>query len=295
MLRAMCVVLLLGLTAGVDNVSAWGEQGHRVVCRMALALFSDQGHALVQATRALESFVSHPDGEPKTPPSFAASCHWPDDARHDTHLSTYEYHFINVPQAASTLEVARDCAALDCVLVAIQRYAQYLTRTPDGDREKGRKAEALRFLGHFVGDLHQPLHVSHTEDRGGNSINVQWFGQPTSLHTIWDTFIAERGSLTTEQDAVALAAAITPEERQAWSTFDVVGWARESLERARQFAYVHPDGTAVMEGAPLTEPYFDRALPIVKEQLKKAGVRLAFLLNAVAAGTLPPNLVELRE
>ena len=295
MLRALCVVILLGLTAGVANVSAWGEQGHRVVCRIALALLSDQGHALVQATRALESFVSNPDGEPKTTPSFEASCNWPDDARNDTHLSTYEYHFINVPQAASTLVVARDCAALDCVLVAIQRYAQYLARTPDGDREKGRKAEALRFLGHFVGDVHQPLHVSHTEDRGGNSINVQWFGQPTSLHKIWDTLITDRGSLTTEQDAVALAAAITADERQTWSTFDVVGWARESLERARQFAYVHPDGTAVMDGAQLTEPYFDRALPIVKEQLKKAGVRLAFLLNAVAAGTLPPNLVELRE
>ena len=95
MLRALCVVILLGLTAGVANVSAWGEQGHRVVCRMALALLSDQGHALVQATRALESFVSNPDGEPKTTPSFEASCHWPDDTRNDTHLSTYEYHFTN--------------------------------------------------------------------------------------------------------------------------------------------------------------------------------------------------------
>ena len=207
----------------------------------------------------------------------------------------YEYHFINVPTAASELSLARDCAALDCALVAIQRYAQYLARTPEGDREKGRQAEALRFLGHFVGDLHQPLHVSNAEDRGGNSIAVTWFGHPTNLHKVWDGLIAERGGLTIQDDAIALVAGITDAERQLWATFDVVGWARESFQRARQVAYVQPDGTHVIHGTPLDESYFAWALPVVREQLKKAGVRLALLINAAADGTLPPNLLQLSE
>jgi hypothetical protein len=293
--RTLLVCTMLWIATLAGEVSAWDEQGHRIVCRIAFELLSDQGRALVRTTREWEPFVSNPDNEPRTTPSFEASCVWPDDARHDTHLDTYEYHFINVPKAAPELLLARDCAALDCVLVAIQRYAQYLARTPEGDREKGRQAEALRFLGHFVGDLHQPLHVSHAEDRGGNSLAVTWFGQPTNLHKVWDALIAERGSLTTEQDALALVADITAEERQRWATFDGVGWARESLQQARQVAYVQPDGTDVLPGTALAEPYFARALPVVREQLKKAGVRLAHLLNAAADGTLPPNLLQLSE
>jgi hypothetical protein len=93
-------------------------------------------------------------------------------------------------------------------------------------------------------------------------------------------------------DGAALNKEITPPELTAWQTFDVAAWAAESFALARTRAYTKPDGTRVRPNDPHTDAYFKAASPVLREQLKKAGVRLAHLINAAAAGTLPINLLR---
>ena len=115
---------------------------------------------------------------------LASACLWADDAKYAKYAGTYESHFLNVPRSENKIEFSRDCAALDCIAVGIQRNLNYLAQTATSDRERARKAAALRFLGHFIGDLHQPLHVSNLEDWGGNKIKVSWFGKKSNLHEV---------------------------------------------------------------------------------------------------------------
>jgi hypothetical protein len=98
----------------------------------------------------------------------------------------------------TTLDLARDCASLDCVVVAIQRYARYIALPRSTNRrERERRILALRFLGHFVGDLHQPLHVGFAQDQGGNLIDVRTSsgGDTRRLHSVWDEEVLQRGRI----------------------------------------------------------------------------------------------------
>jgi hypothetical protein len=167
-------------------------------------------------------------------------------------------------------------------------------------RERERRLLALRFLGHFVGDLHQPLHVGFSEDLGGNLITVKWDAglkhkpEDATLHSVWDGKILARAGITDQvKDGLALNKQITQAELDTWQNFDITTWAAESLTYAVSAAYVQPNGSPVFAGTLLSDDYFKAGRPIVVEQLKKAGVGLAYLINAVAAGTLPDNLLQL--
>lgn len=295
---------------------AWSNDQHLIVCRIAFERLTSEGKAFVASVRAMDAEIEAPFPCPAATPapgdaacpscktslcakygSFETSCQWPDWSRQDTFKGTYENHYVNVPKAETEFSINRDCGAMDCAVVAIQRFAQYLAQPAESSRPKERKALALRFVGHFVGDLHQPLHVGFVEDLGGNRITVK-MPTPTggtttaNLHSVWDGKILERGGLDEIEDGTALNAEITPAEAASWENFDIKAWAAESYELARSKAYSHADGTPVANGETLSAAYLDAAFPVAKERLKKAGVRLAFLINAAAAGTLPANMIK---
>jgi hypothetical protein len=308
--RTLPVVVFTSLTSLLISASpalAWGNEGHRLVCEIALKRLSPAGQTFLNGVRALESDIddpfedcqscspSHPSGRTM---SFLEGCIWPDESRRDTFKDTYEYHFINTPQAAAGFDLLRDCGNLDCALIGIQRFAQYLAKEPsNSSREKERRALAVRFLGHFVGDLHQPPHVGHIEDLGGNRITVKFtengHTRTDNLHAVWDSAVLRRAGLTTIADADALNAEITAAEVTEWATFTIADWATEFEALARQHAYTKPDGTQVQDNDFLVDAYFAPAIDAVKVQVKKAGVRLAMLIDAAAAGTLPPHLLNL--
>lgn len=256
-----------------DRLAAWGAEGHEVICEIAWQRLEPESKKLVRSLRAA-------DREPGK--NFSESCLWADRVRNDTHRATYQYHFVNIARGADGVDLERDCPAYDCVLVAIRRYTVYLARE---DMARDERAEALKFLAHFVGDLHQPLHAGYGEDRGGNEIRVRWFGKRSSdgddldLHRVWDREILDRAKISYPRSAAELAAEISEEKAASWKNFDVDGWAEESYRLAVDVAYDLPADKE------LGQPYFDRARPVVEEQLVKAGVRLAHLLNSVAAGS----------
>lgn len=238
-----------------------------VVCEIAWQRLTPAAKALILRIR----------GEAGMTGTFAGSCAWPDEARRSTHRSTYEYHYINPEPGADSVDLYRDCPAYDCILVALRRYALYVASEPTGDRERIRRGEALAFLGHFVGDLHQPLHV-FARDRGGNDFAVTWFGESTNLHRVWDHLILERAGIAGMPAGQRLARAIDPDLAASWMPIDILGWADESLRLARERAYDVPaDGR-------LAESDYQKILPTVTLRLQQAGVRLAALLDALASG-----------
>ncbi|HXE79718.1 MAG TPA: S1/P1 nuclease [Vicinamibacterales bacterium] len=303
-MRAAALFCIVAWFAGAEPAAAWSNEGHLVICEIAFQRLSPKARAFVDAVRAHASEIrdpfrdcpgcaaAHPDdGRPMT---FREGCVWPDEAHNDTFRGTYEYHFLNVPANARSIDVARDCGRLDCVLAGIQRYAQYLVAPPRNSRERERQALALRFLGHFVGDLHQPLHVAHGEDLGGNLIEVRFVedGKTVArpLHAVWDVVVLRRGGLTTPQAAAALNAEISGAEAGEWSEPSLLDWASESLIHAQFNAYRHPDGSAVQNGGFLDEEYLTSAIGVARLRLKQAGVRLAALIEAAAEGELPQLL-----
>jgi len=283
-LKKGCLILLsavLLILSPVDKASAWGADGHRLICAMAEAKLTPEAKSMLSETLRMGKFLDNNADE-----DFPEACLWPDKARHTTHKGSYEEHFINVPKSEDSVDLARDCAALNCVATAIQRNLVYLSRDAQGKREKARKAAALRFLAHFVGDLHQPLHVGNGEDWGGNKIRVNWYGKKANLHGIWDYEILKKAGIT-YPDSLEYLQEIKPED----SSSDVLAWIRTSFRLARDNAYKDTEGNLIASGDTLGDAYFERAKPIVMSQISLSSSRLAYLLNELAAGTLDTNIL----
>ena len=177
-----------------------------------------------------------------------------------------------------------------------------------------RRLDALRFLVHFVGDVHQPLHCAYRYgDMGGNMIPVHSFtgkhysfdadtpmDYAPNLHAMWDEYLVNElmAGVKPKTFAAQLVKEITPEQVQRWSDDKVLEWATESYWLARKEAYRWTDGTKLPftwehPGMDLTsENYIDSHLPIVREQFKKAGIRLAYLLNTALDSDYAPVAAE---
>ena len=267
MLRA--IVVLLFSVAIEAPTFAWSGGVHELICEMAWQQIAPTTKAWLRDVRA---------GARDQQGNFAQTCAWADEARFGEYRDTYEYHFLNLPRGANGFDPHRDCAAFDCVAVAVHRYLHYVVDRPGGDRERERRAIALRFLAHFVGDLHQPLHAAYGDDRGGNSIEVRYHNQRGNLHGLWDTDIPVALGFGNSRAAYGLLAAQRPSDAASWRRGDIKVWLNESFTVAKAAAYpIAADGQ--LDDAELT-----RLRPIVALQLQKAAVRLAWLLDEAAAG-----------
>ena len=202
--------------------------------------------------------------------TLAEASNWADDVRERrTWRRSASWHYVNIDDGQSYRQ-ARKHRRGD-VLTAIARFERDLA---DRRSSATKRANALRFLIHFVADIHQPLHVGRWVDRGGNTIELSWFGRPSNLHRVWDSGIIGRQRISSTRWAASLR---PPSREQAlrWTDSSPLGWASE-CQRLRPVVYDLGDGR-------LSEAYYRRALPVVREQLLKAGVRLAALLGAHAS------------
>ena len=266
---ALAALLVLFLCSWPQRAAAWGAPVHVLICEMAWRQLTPAAKRFVRAIRAGDRAASE---------SFSQSCVWPDTVREEPHRDSYEYHFTNLARGANGFDPARDCPAFDCVPLAVHRYLHYVIEPGDAERLQLRRAAALRFVGHFVADLHQPLHVGYGDDRGGNSIAMQWHGGRTNLHALFDTELPSAAGFARASAAARLVARIDPAQAAQWRQGDVVAWANESFVLARDRAYpLARDGRVdVQEQHALA--------PVLLEQVQKASVRLAWLLNEAALG-----------
>jgi hypothetical protein len=260
------LLLLVALLGPASGASAWGPDGHRIVGEIAWrSLSQDTKHTLRALLDADET--------------LAEASAWADTKarrnRRWDHLKPL--HYVNVDPDGSALRVSRRC---NCVIGAIEIQRD---RLADPAKAQADRAVALRLVAHFVGDVHQPLHVSHLDDRGGTTVDLRFDGRPTTLHKLWDSGLVarelrERGRKRGPRWrswAHSLADSITPGERAQWTaSSDPRVWAEESLVLARAHTF------EPREGASLGDAYFAQTRPVVARRLQQAGVRLAALLEA---------------
>ncbi len=244
---------------------AWGPQGHRVIARVA------EGRLTPAARKAVAELL-HPGD---TLPSIAD---WADHDGHETVPGSARWHFINVPirDAHFDPKLIEDD---NNVVVKIKQYRKVLA---DRSKPKQDRQRALLFLVHFVSDVHQPLHVGNNDDHGGNDTQVQFFGEGTNLHRLWDSDLIHRVGGDDHAWAARVGREITPKSAEAWSKGSVDDWADESFQAAK-LAYRPLDDAPklIPRGFKLGEDYLRRAEPIVVELMARASVRLADELNAI--------------
>jgi hypothetical protein len=238
---------------------AWGPAGHRLVAELAQGQLDPAIAA--QARRLI-------GGQ-----SLADVATWADDLRHDESQralgrATAPLHYINFADSACRYDAARDCANGRCVVAAIERYANVLG---DRSRSDAERAEALRFVVHFVADAHQPLHAGYRADRGGNRFQVQFNGRGSNLHSVWDTPVLASRKLGWPRYARELARTPLPA-----ATGSAAQWAEESCRATRDDG-IYPDKHRV------DARYLARMRPLAERRVRSAAARLAAVLERALA------------
>lgn len=281
-------LFLASLLVLPERGQAWGVTGHAMVADIAEHHLSPQ--ALEQVHQLLrEEGLEHLDQVSS----------WPDTIRKERPEAS-PWHYADIPLTASAYDPERDCGSGDCAIEAIKRFSAILA---DRSQTPLARREALKFLVHFVGDLHQPLHgAENAGDHGGGTVKIVYCGQemsgdhPVDLHWTWDTVIIEHhygikeGPATAPNTEIKLAAAKAANDidRHFHGTLAGVGitdpavWAMESHDAAKTYVYpgvVAPGAEAPAKAVVLGEAYQTRAWPVVEKRIELGGLRLAALLN----------------
>ncbi|KAG6039451.1 hypothetical protein E4U41_002536 [Claviceps citrina] len=287
-MKSPVAALAVGL-ASAPVATAWGSLGHITTAYLA-------SHFVANSTEAFFQELLLSDDHDY----LAKVASWADSVRYTKWgRFTKNFHFIDAhdsPPRSCNVDFERDCKADGCVISALANYTE---QSLDSSLPAWRRAQAAKFVVHFVGDLHQPL---HNEDvaLGGNQIDVLFDGKTFNLHHVWDTSIAEKWLggpqrkpyPSAEQWAKQLAGEIEhgqfAAQREAWlkdlnfrdATETAMAWSREA--NALVCTHVLPEGAAAIENQELGGDYFEKAGPVVEVQVARAGLRMAAWLDKIA-------------
>jgi hypothetical protein len=250
----------IALATFVLPAYGWGPEGHSLVARIAEA-------QLTPAARAQVIAILGPD---RTLVSIAS---WADEIRRGR-PETGPWHYIDIPIHQPHLDMARDCPKGDCVIAQITEFEKVL-QDPAADPVKRR--EALMFVVHFVGDMHQPLHCSNNDDRGGNSVRVQFFDRTTNLHSVWDSGLLSR--MPPEDQLLAVYSRESMRKAKKWAKGTPEQWAEQVHKSAQKITYGKLAKVPAGSPVPLDASYEKVSDKLIREELEMAGARLAFVLN----------------
>ncbi|MGB3470380.1 MAG: S1/P1 nuclease [Erythrobacter sp.] len=238
---------------------AWGQLGHRVTGELAQERINGRTAAeiaLILGEEDLAEASTWADEQRSNPAPF-----WQREAG--------PYHYVTVPDGQTYDETGPPEEG--DALSALARFAQTV-RDPQVRRED--KALALRFIIHIVGDVHQPLHAGNGTDRGGNDIEVRWFGEATNLHSVWDSRMIEGQGLSYTEYTSWLGRRIEPAQTIAWWQPDPKVWIGESVELRGTIYPASSPGAA-----DLGYGYQYQHLATAETRLQQGGVRLAAYLD----------------
>ena len=260
--------LALCLLALAPPTYAWGPKGHRIVAIVA------EAHLTTAAKQAIQDLLDT-ETDPRVT-SLADAAIWPDLIKRDR-PETKPWHFVDILVSApgavnNKYDQARDCADGECI---VPKIAEFRATLKDPSASMTARLEALKFISHFIGDLHQPLHCADKHDRGGNDVDVKFFGKRMNLHSLWDTGIIEHAGLDEQSFATELLESIDAEKIPTIQAGEVVDWTNASHALAKNHAYKLPAGSLKLLG----QNYYNSNADIVDTQLTKAGLRLARILN----------------
>jgi hypothetical protein len=277
------VFAILLFSAGVNETFAWGQEGHSIVAEIA------QRRLLPAALQKVNELLV--DELPGLPASsrigLASIASWADDYR-ASHDESRNWHFVNMAYDRDRYNPFLDCNSDatygDCIINAVERFAAVLRNCA---QPAGERRTALKFVVHFIGDLHQPLHAATrvnpdtaTDDQGGNDIKVTFLGVPTNLHHLWDTDLIMHKVYDWGEYVRLLETQWLPgKDMEALQRGNTTQWAEEAHRAAQIVVYnFRPDHM-------LDEEYYADAMATVDRQLALAGLRLARVLNEVLTPT----------
>jgi nuclease S1 len=235
---------------------AWGREGHRIIAAVAEDHLDETTKVMIQSLIGNNHLYS--------------IAPWADDIRKER-PETKGWHYVNIP-LGSKYDAARDCALpQSCVVAKINDFVKVLT---DKKASPDQRSEALKFIVHFVGDVHQPMHTVK-EAAGGNGVHVQFLTSTRcgpydcNLHAVWDTSMILQTGLNQQDYVQRLEQLATTEKMSANGSPEQ--WANEALPLA-QAAWVK-------DGTNLDDKYYQQEIKVVDRQMAMAGLRLAKLLN----------------
>lgn len=281
--RHMTWVAIIGTLGFPTAALAWGGEGHEIVAALA------RGYLTPQVREKVDQMLAT-DQDTLTAHDMLSESNWADRYRSE-HKETGEWHYVDIELDHPDLKeacfgfpvsdsVASQGPAHDCVVNKVSEFTRELASpaTPAGER-----LLALKFLLHFVGDMHQPLHDVDNHDKGGNCVLLSLGGpRQVNLHSYWDTVVVQGLGDDSRAVAETLAHRITPENKADWEKGDPASWALEGFRVAQSVVYtIGSKPGCASDPTPIGLPpgYDTTAREVAAVQLEKAGVRLATILN----------------
>ena len=251
----LCGALLLAPSIAFG----WGEDGHRVAARIAEKHLTDKARAGIRELLG-DRAITDKD-----------VCLWPDMIRGQAAYQTKypdnaTWHYVDIDIGEANPDPDKNCVNGNCVLGAIERFKKVLKDRTVGEQER---REALYFLVHFVGDLHQPLHCGcRNDDKGGNRLRVQYLDEkpkdgdrPLNLHWVWDHYLvkAAENGLGWEDYAARLNDRIAEADAKKWCSVGTKDWVLEAHGQTKKWVY---------SGIPNDWPLDDKAYPLDAEYVE---------------------------
>lgn len=254
--QSTLLIVLLSLAPGA---LAWSGKGHRAIAELAEQQLSADTRHTVSGLLADEPSAA-----------LASIASWADEVRdQQAWRHTGRWHFINFPRGECRYVAERDCPEGRCIVAALEAQRAILR---DRAAERARRVEALKFVVHFVGDIHQPLHAGYGFDRGGNDTQIRFNRMGSNLHALWDGLLID--SLELEFPALLQRLAEQPlPAAGAVGAGSAARWAEQScalIESSR----IYPEKRFI------DRAYVERTRPAAEAQLRLAAARLAAVLEA---------------
>ena len=232
---------------------SWGLNGHRIIGEIA------KSHLHQKTKLELKNLLGQQ--------SLAEISNWADKIKSDSswHNANY-WHYLNIPKNKTYFEIEHHPKG------DILRALYYFERILRNQKvQKTIRIQALKFLVHLIGDIHQPLHVGYKRDQGGNKVRLRWFGKKTNLHSLWDNYLIQHAKLSYTEYAKFINR-FGRKEKRRWSSWGYLQWAYEA-QNIRDSLY--------NVGGSASYRYYYQHVGLLNEQLRKGGLRLAFVLNQI--------------
>ncbi|MBF4473057.1 S1/P1 nuclease [Flavobacterium sp. HJJ] len=241
---ALCIILVLPI-----KTLAWGKKGHALVAEVAFNYLDKNTKKIV---------LGYLDGM-----SIEDAATWMDDIK-DDHSYDYmkPYHYVNIDKGAEVFERSGSN-----IIYILNQTIKELQNNKNFTKQEIKTKILIVF--HLVGDLHQPLHIGYGSDKGGNTVQINYKGQGTNLHSFWDSGIIYDRSITLKDCLEANK--FSPAAMNKLQTIDVIAWSKESRSLL--------DSVYNMRGAKVKDDYVRASAVIIQAQIQKAGIRLAAILN----------------
>lgn len=244
-------------TFGFASNGDWGKTGHRATAEIA------ESHLNEKAKKAIDELL---DGY-----GLAFVANYADDIKSDPEYKEYgPWHYVNIAPDAEEY-VVEDASERGDLIQAIRKCVSVLK---DKESSKADKEFHLKMLVHFVGDLHQPFHAGHSEDKGGNDIQVRWFNDGSNIHRVWDSEMINFYQMSYTELALNTKD-LSKAEIKSIKKGKLLDWVYESRDMAEDLY------AGVENGDKLGYSYMYEHMPTVLGQLQKGGIRLAKILNDI--------------